>query len=223
MTAISTSGLVQEAPIRFHVFIRWPALFFSYVFHPLFMPLFGALLLFYSHPAHFASLGGPALKSIGLSVVINTLLFPAFTVLLLKMLGFIPSIYLRSQQDRIIPYVATMIYFFWVFYAFRQRGQVPQPLVTFLLGNFIAVIAAFLSNIFVKISMHTTALGGVLGMLLCSMRTSEGNIFGIFVLMLLITGIVATSRLVLGAHRSAEIYWGLAVGLLSQLAAYWLQ
>ena len=59
------------------------------------------------------------------------------TVFLLKALGFIESLYLRSQKDRIIPYIASGIFYFWAYTVFRQQSHYPVVLTGFILGVFI--------------------------------------------------------------------------------------
>ena len=50
-------------------------------------------------------------------------LFPLVTVLLAKGLGFIDSVYLKTQRDRIIPYIACEIYYFWIAYVLRHQAE----------------------------------------------------------------------------------------------------
>jgi membrane-associated phospholipid phosphatase len=62
--------------------------------------------------------------------------------------------------------------------------------------------------------------GGVLGFLLMLMTGMQMNISQPLVAVFLLSGIVGTSRLILGAHTPGEIYAGLTVGILSQAIAY---
>ena len=52
--------------------------------------------------------------------------FPLVTVLLAKGLGFLDSIYLKTQKDRIIPYIACGIYYFWMCYVLRNQPNFPK-------------------------------------------------------------------------------------------------
>jgi hypothetical protein len=83
------------------VALRVVANILSYVFHPLFVPTYMAAFLIYIHPSCFAGTA-PDEKSRSLALIaINTIMFPGITVLLLKGLKFIDSIFLRTQKDRI--------------------------------------------------------------------------------------------------------------------------
>lgn len=196
----------------------------SYVFHPLFIPTAVTILLVWSMPEYFASFKALSKRFpydiFYFRVVSISLLFPLLVVLLSKALGFLPSIQLRSQQDRIIPYLSTMIFYFWAFYTFKREGQAAPFFNVFFLGIFLAIIIAFLSNIFVKISMHTVGWGGVIGFLLTVMWGLQINITLPLLITFFIAGLVCTCRMILNAHSPFEVYLGLAVGILSQVIAY---
>jgi len=212
----------EEAP-RFAPPYRIIATFFSCLLHPMFVPVYGALFLVYTHPFHFAGFltGGKELRIFG-TIAVNTILLPIVTVLMLKKLDFIKSIYMHTQHDRVIPYMATMIFYFWVFYVFRHQSDIPLMLTIFFLGNFIAIILAFMGNIFMKISMHMLGMGGLLGLVCTLLNDPFFNPSVALIIAVLLCGIVATSRLILEAHTFRELYWGLMIGIFSQVVAFWI-
>ena len=59
-----------------------------------------------------------------LIVALNIVFFPLISVLLLRAVGFIDSLFLRTQKDRIIPYIASGIFFFWAYTVFKQQAAV---------------------------------------------------------------------------------------------------
>jgi len=83
----------------------------SYLFHPLFLPLYIILFLLYLHPTAFTGFSDATKVRVIFIVIINLLFFPLLSVLLLKAVGFIDSIFLKTQKDRIIPYIASGIFF----------------------------------------------------------------------------------------------------------------
>jgi nitrate reductase NapE component len=93
--------------------------FFSYLFHPVFVPLYIIFFLLYIHPSAFSGFSEQEKKQTVLIILLNLVLFPLITVLLLKAVGFIDSLYLRTQKDRIIPYIASGIFFFWGYTVFK--------------------------------------------------------------------------------------------------------
>src|SRR5665647_1291073 len=135
------------------VVVRFFAHLFSYVFHPLFIPLYVCWFLVFIHPSYFSGFSELGRKRVLLMVTLNAIGYPAITVLLLKALGFIDSIFLRTQKDRIIPYIASMTFFFWAQYSLREQPEIPRILVAFMFGVFISSAAALIANIYFKISM----------------------------------------------------------------------
>jgi len=89
-----------------------------------------------------------------------------------------------------------------------------------LLGSFWGVIAIFMVNIFFKISMHTTAAGSAVGLMLVLLFLSPVNMILPFFAVLIVAGIIGTARLLLSAHQPAQIWLGYIVGFLVQIAAY---
>ena len=213
-----TSQPVQEnsQPLLIRLFAH----FFSYVFHPLFIPLYVIAFLVFLHPSYFAGFTVKEKYWMLASVTLNTVIFPAFAILLMKGLGFIKSIFLRTQQDRIGPYLSSMIFYFWTAWVFfKTDPQLALIMPSFMTGVFLTTVVGLLSNIYFKISMHAMGMGGMLGLFLIIMLYNTMWMMWPLAIALLITGIVCTSRLIVSDHSPKEIYWGLFFGVLCQLAA----
>ncbi|WP_018615111.1 hypothetical protein [Segetibacter koreensis] len=195
------------------------AAFFSYLFHPLFISVYVAAYLIYLHPYSFFAFD-PQQKFLRLlSIFVITAFFPAFTVLLLWRLQFADSILLKTQKERIIPYVASIIYFFWAFFVARNLEGTPPIMVSFFLGTFLCASAALMANNYFKISMHALAVGGAATFMILAGLVTGQPMGPAIAIATLITGIVCTSRLIVSDHHPMEIYWGLILGALSQLVA----
>lgn len=206
----------QEHNIMLRVFAQ----FFSVLFHPLFIPTYVVAFLLNFHPSYFSGFNNSAKMMLLLTTALNTAFFPAFSVFIMKGLGFIKSVFLHSQQDRIGPYLASMIFYFWaarVFFKFEP--QLSPVLPAFMTGVFLTTVAALIINIFYKISMHAIGCGGLLGIFLIIMNSNSMLMTWPLSLALLVTGIVCTSRFIVSNHTPKEIYAGLLVGLLCQLIA----
>lgn len=207
------SGSDQPAAIRFF------AHFFSYLFHPLFIPAYVTAFLLYIHPYAFAGSTERGKIFVLIAVFFSTGFLPMVAVLLMRALGLIQSIYLRTQKERIIPYAAAIIFYFWIWYVFRNQPDNPVYLVKFLLGAFLGVCAAWMFNITSKISMHATGVGGMMMFFLLQALYYQEHT-GVFIAIgFLIAGIVCTSRLIVSAHTQREIYTGLIAGMVCQLIA----
>lgn len=200
-------------------FLKLPAIVLSYVFHPIFIPLYAAVFIVYIHPSYFSGFSADSKLKTILILMQNAVFYPLFCVLLLKGVGFIESVFLRTQRDRIIPYIAAGIFFFWAFLVFKQQPAFPRILPSFMLGVFLASSAALLANIYFKISMHAIGVGGLVGFFLVIFRSNSMLMTWPLCLAILITGFVCTSRLLIRSHQPKDIYMGLLVGAITQFAA----
>lgn len=190
----------------------------SFIFHPLFIPLYVTLFFIFFHPSYFAGYDANNKLWLALRVAYNTIFFPAFTVFLLYQLKFVSSILLKSQKDRIIPYIACGIYYFWIYLVMRNNEDVPKMLTAFLLGVFIASSAALIANIYLKVSMHAIGMGGLLGIFYLVMKTNTMLMTWPMAMAVLITGMVCTARLIISDHQPKEISVGLLIGIFAQVA-----
>ncbi|MFN6374321.1 MAG: hypothetical protein ACK4YD_04045 [Chitinophagia bacterium] len=193
----------------------------SYVFHPLFVGVMMAGYLIFVHPVFFQSFTPQAKMLKLLAVINNNVFFPLLVVALMRALGFNKSLLLKTQKERIVPYIASITFFFWTYYVFRNQPEVPRVLVNMCRGMFYATAAALVLNNYFKISMHGIAVGGLLGLLLVILF--QGTLPGIMHLMvaLLITILVALARKVVSDHQWFDIVAGIVLGMITQLLALW--
>ena len=195
--------------------------FISVVFHPLFIPVMVAWYLAYLLPGVFTGTSAQEKMMIVIRVGYNTIFFPALTIVLLKAVGFLKNIYLKTQRERIIPYIATNIFYFWTYLVLKNHPETPVLLTAFILGIFLASSTALIANIYFKISMHALGVGAFSGlMLLIIFSGFSYMIFLPAMVVFILTGIVATSRLIVSNHTPFEIYTGILIAILCQFIAY---
>ena len=191
---------------------------FSYIFHPLFIPVIATWYLAFIHQGYFTGIAPQEKLMIVIRVAYSTIFFPAITVLLLKALGFIDSIFLKTQRERIIPYVAANIFYFWMYLVFRSQPGVPSILTGFIFGVFLSSSVALLANSYFKISMHALGVGALSGLLLLLIFTgSPYSTFLSAIVVFLITGFVSTSRMIVSDHQPFDIYTGIFFGIICQV------
>lgn len=201
--------------------IRLVAKLISYIFHPLFVPVYIAWFLITLHPYLFSGLT-PSQNIIKLiQFFISYSLFPLVTVLLCKGLGFVDSIHLNTQKDRVIPYIACGIFYFWMCYVSRHQDENSKEVVQLTIAFFIASSAGLIANIYMKVSMHAMAMGILVIFIGILAQVQPVNATIYMSIALLIAGLVCTSRLIVSDHTTKEVYVGLLIGALSQVAAVW--
>jgi hypothetical protein len=207
-----------EQPASQHAgIIKFVAHIFSYIFHPLFIPVYITWFLTSVHPSYFSGFSMYQKNWLVLRVAYSMVFFPLITVLLLRALKFIDSFFLHTQKDRIIPYIACGIFYFWVYLVFKNQPNIPIVLTACIFSVFLASSAALIANIYLKISMHAIGMGGVIGILLIIMYSNTMLTTLPFSIAFLLTGLVCTSRLIVSNHQPKEIYLGVLLGIISQL------
>ncbi|MBS1929379.1 MAG: hypothetical protein IT254_05955 [Chitinophagaceae bacterium] len=209
----------SKLPVKLNLLQRIYAHLFSILFHPVFIPLYVTWFLLYLHPSAFAGFDEGARRQTLVIVAINLVFFPLLSVVLLRALRFIDSIQLHSQRDRIIPYIAVGIFYFWSYLVFSRQPLYPPILSSFILGIFLASSACLIANIYFKISMHATGMGAWVGVFLLIMFRNEMLMTWPLSAVFLIGGLVLSARMLLSAHTPKEIYLGLIVGLITQFVA----
>lgn len=199
--------------------VKGLATFFSYLFHPLFMIAWVCLYLLYRNSLVFTGETSFEKMIVFLRVFSTSIFLPLVTVLLLKGLGFIKSIQLRTQKDRIIPYVASITFFFWSFYVSKQLVD-PLEMRAFLLSLFITSSVSLLINNYMKVSMHAIAAGALVSFFTLLLFSNRLDDMLSLLLAFLIAGITCSSRFIVSDHKPAEIYVGFFTGAFLQVIAW---
>ena len=200
--------------------IHFLAKIVSYIIHPIFIPTYFFVYLIWQFPYGFAGITEWQLKMRLFGVFWLTAFFPSFAVFLLWRLKFSDSIFLRTQKERIVPYIITMFFYWWMYYLSRNFTDQPEVLKFFFMGIFIATVAGLILNNYFKISMHAMGVGGfATAFVLTSFFYETANGLPVSIA-LVITGLVCTARIVVSDHSLKEIYAGLFVGIACQLIAY---
>jgi hypothetical protein len=208
----------KEEP--FHPVIRVAARIISYVFHPLFIPVYISWFLIYINPL-FPAINPGDKWILLLRFIVMYTVFPLVTVFLAKGLGFIQSIFLKTQKDRIIPYVVCGIYYFWMWYVLKNQPEFPQYFVMLSLAIFIASFLGLIVNSFMKVSMHTISAGVMITFIMLLAFLTDVN-YGFYIgIAFLLAGAVSSARLINSDHHPVEVYAGLIVGIVAQLVAYY--
>ncbi|MCU7552369.1 hypothetical protein OCK74_24835 [Chitinophagaceae bacterium LB-8] len=205
--------------MSYHPVIRFIARVISVIFHPLFIPVYVSWFLIYIYQI-FPAFTGWDKSLLLIRFLVMYALFPLATILLAKALGFVQTIFLRNQKDRIIPYIACGLYYFWMWYVLKNQPQIPTEVVMFSLAIFLASSIGLILNIYMKVSMHALAVGVAVAFMLLLGFTTYLNLGPYISITLLIGGLVCTSRLINSDHNPWEVYFGFAAGVLAQIIAY---
>lgn len=199
--------------------LRFFAELMGYVLHPVLIVAWISLYLLFVNELVFLGLSQSDKLVVFLRIFSTSTFLPLITVVLLKGLGFVSSIKLKTQKERIIPIVACITFFFWSFYVSRQLND-PAPLRAFLLALFLSSSGALMLNIYQKTSLHMIAAGVATAfftlLLFANMLAEPLAIVSVIML----AGVSGTSRLIGRSHHSSEIWIGFIAGVFIQFIAW---
>ena len=159
-----------------------------------------------------------------IQVIIITIFIPVAIFFLLRSMGLIETVMASKVAERRIPLIAQIPLLFLLTQQSITAERLPELHFFFLgalLSTVLALLAAF-SNF--KISLHMMGMGALLLFTIAlSIHLQENYLIAIALLMLL-TGIVGSSRLHMGAHSMKELFAGFLCGMLPQLLwwRFWL-
>lgn len=182
----------------------------SVIFHPLFMPIYGIIIIF-SAPTLFGYLPASIKKLIILIVLINNVLLPLSLMPYLRYRNYITSWTIDKRSERMIPlFIASILYAATSYIVIRY--PVPVFIKTFILGIFIISLILTALNMWWKISLHATAAGAIAALVLVLSFKMNSPLLWPLMLVIVSAGLVLSSRLKLNAHSPAEVWSGFFLG-----------
>lgn len=185
----------------------------SKLFHPLLMPTYGFALIFFTQN-YISTFTALRLKIVILSVTfIFTFLLPAINAFILLKMGRIKTLEMESNEERVIPYSSTALYYFSLYYLF-YNAEFPNVFKILVLGASISIVLTLLINFKWKISAHTIGIGGIAGAALGIVLRLHIDLHYILMGVIFVAGLVGYARLKLNAHTPAQVYTGFLLGFL---------
>ena len=186
----------------------------SYIFHPIFLPTAGLLMIFSlnTYIAHTT----PMNKQLFLLawIFINTAVIPLLFTMFLRWKNVVSSIQLHSRKDRIIPFTFATIFYFTNYWLMLDV-PLPGVMYSLFLGSTIAVGLALVFTLFTKISIHMIGMGGIVASMYGIAQLFDLPILGLVILAILASGLVGSARYILESHTPRQIYLGWITGFLS--------
>lgn len=183
----------------------------SIIFHPIFMPLVGLLILFNSD-VYEVSVAYEYKRYVYILVALFSVLLPASVLPLMQYWRVIKSVELNKQRERFLPLLFTSASLIVLHMLIKYNLSIR------LLNYYSFVIAVvsicvLIANTFIKVSLHMSALGGLTGLIIMLSIIFKADLFLWMVAAVLVSGAVASSRLFNRAHTTAEILIGYMLGI----------
>ena len=191
--------------------------FISYFFHPINYPVVGSLIYFLLVPKYMYK---PQEYLILTVIFIATYIIPVAILLVMKNFGMIQSLHLKGIEERKFPTVL-LIAISIIMGNWLLKSSVVDLLSLLFYGYALAMVFVYIGLYRdIKISLHTLANSGLLGFVICFSLHFQLNVIAVISALIVISGLVGSSRLQLKSHSVKEVLLGYVVGLGSQFIVY---
>lgn len=212
--------------------MKYLASFISLVFHPIFMPTIGVLLVAFLPTKYFGGVFGQGLSEqqrfvMLMMMLLFTVLFPLCHLTLLYLGGNIKSFHLRTRKERIPAFIGTIILYLsaYIFLKLKGGNFIPTVYYSLMLGGVTTLMIATIVTFKWKISIHAIGISGVTGTLVAvnqlmsehwlyahEMYKLHEKIPQICIGLMLLMGVVGTARIIGKNHNLAQVIAGYILG-----------
>ena len=201
--------------------LKNPLPFFSYIFHPIFIPVYTALFYFFFYDSYYTN---PEIYFAVFQIVIITILLPILFFFVLRSAGKVDSIMISEISQRKIPLVIQCFLTILLIRKSITLNHFPEFHFFFLGGLISTVLALVLLFFRTKASLHLVAISALTIFIIgLSIHNQTRNI-NLIAFLVLMNGVVASSRLEMKAHTPKELVVGFLFGIIPQLLLlrFWL-
>ena len=192
----------------------------SIVFQPLLMPTYAMCLLMNMDVFLLLPLRWRLIAIVGTFVFTGVL--PAVPIWMMIKRGEVHDLFISKREERTMPYLFSFLaYIFWTLFLWRTL-QFPLFIVAMGMGSAISIFIIFFINLKWKISAHAAGIGGLCGSVFGVCYRTGINPVWFFTIVLILSGLVAFSRLELKAHTPGQVLAGYTVGFITVFAPCFL-
>ena len=198
--------------MRFHKFI-------STILHPVVIPTLGVMLYFI-----FVSQSLDHRQQLLLLALVFgiTYVIPVLALFLLKALGLIQTFQVKTIRERRVP-ILMMLVLFYVLGDILANTPTLRDVGFLFYGTSLSLFITYILFAFhLKSSLHLLSMGSAIGFFLVIMNMYSMSLLPVVMVLILLSGLVASSRLHLQAHSSKELFVGFSLGVLSQVVTFWV-
>lgn len=179
------------------------------IFHPVLMPTLGFLLLLNSG-FYFSFISWEAKRLIMLVVLFSTAILPLLGLSILALTARY-SLSVEKGIHRAVPLLIVSISYYFGYMLLARMNAIPL-LKVLMIAAVLVALGLMMLSIWWRISTHMAALGALTGILLAlSFRTGTNPILPI-IAVVIVTGVTATSLLILKKNKLWHLEAGYALG-----------
>lgn len=190
----------------------------SNFFSPLFIPTYAVAIAMWVTPLRVLPERNRLIVTLIIALI--TGLIPAAILIALRAFGIVKDLKLLNHRERPIPMIVWMVCYIAAA-LFLSSLHAPRWLPMFFYGAAIAAAVAAFISIWWKISAHTAAMGGLVGLMAWFAVASLADVNAMVLLSasILALGAVASARVAMGRHTLSQTAAG---GLLGFAATFLL-
>ena len=196
--------------MKFHKFI-------STILHPIVLPTLGVFLYFVFVSQSFEK----RLQLIVLGLVFAlTYVVPVLLLLFLRNFGFIKDFQVSTIKERRFPVIFMILLLYFLGNTIIQIPTIRNLGILFY-GTSLSLICIYiLFSVKLKSSLHLVSMGNMIGFFLIMTNINSLSMLPIIILLILLSGILASSRLYLKAHTPVELLIGFFLGIVCQFILF---
>ncbi|KGF38806.1 MAG: hypothetical protein KH425_06645 [Prevotella bivia] len=184
----------------------------SMLLTPFYLSVVGVLAIFsFSYLSMFP---WQAKLSLVLLTYAFTVLIPSILIHLYRQYHGLTLFQLGHREKRMIPYVISILCYSLCLYIMDWL-HLPHLLTAILTAALVIQILCAIINVWWKISTHTAAIGGVTGSLIGFSFLFSFNPMWWLCLVILLSGLVGSSRIILRQHSLSQVSMGYFLGIAS--------
>ncbi len=196
--------------MKFHKFI-------STILHPIVLPTLGVFIYFVFVSQSFEK----RLQLIVLGLVFTlTYLVPLLMLLLLKKFRFIKDFQVSTIKERRFPIIFMMLLLYFLGNSIIQIPAIRNLGILFFGTSLSLTCIYVLFSLKLKSSLHLVSMGNMIGFFLIMTNINSLSMLPIIILLILLSGILASSRMYLKAHTPIELLIGFSLGIICQFIVF---
>lgn len=196
--------------MKFHKFI-------STILHPIVLPTLGVFIYFLFVSQSFEK----RLQLIVLGLVFTlTYLVPLLMLLLLKKFRFIKDFQVSTIKERRFPIIFMMLLLYFLGNSIIQIPTIRNLGILFFGTSLSLTCIYVLFSLKLKSSLHLVSMGNMIGFFLIMTNINSLSMLPIIILLILLSGILASSRMYLKAHTPIELLIGFSLGIICQFIVF---
>jgi len=191
--------------------LKKAAEFLSVIFHPIFIPLYGLLIIFGS-PTLLSFIPIQLKRLIFVVVIANNVIIPLALAVILYARGAITTFNARDRNERII--LLTFSLLMYTLTAFLLlRLQVPSLFKAYFISIAVVTLITLMITTVYRISLHAAGVGGLLVLIIFMTILYDNSMIWQLASVIIAGGAVMSSRIYLDDHSPAEVWTGLLAGV----------